>query len=204
MGIAIHRATRAIHNSVSTPDYDSTEWFTLSGAVEEDATALEDFAALNEVPHKYWKFQDAPTKRILEMSPDEKAAVDAPDAPNFETLRKAKIDAIDRRTAELINNGFSFQNSEGGMSRFSLSIAGQMNLTNMLMIRNSGLLMYPVPYTAKDDTTFASLANASAVSEFYGAAFNYLGTCRVGGTMLKIKVMECMTIAQLDLIMDNR
>ena len=200
MGIAIHRTTRAIHNSVSTPDYDPVEWFTLSGAVEEDVTALEDFAALHAVPHKYWKFQDDP-KRILEMSSDEKAVVDEAD---FEALRTAKIAGIDQRTAELIDKGFSFKNSEGGVSRFSLSIPGQMNLTNMLMIRNSGLLVYPVPYAAKDDTTFASLVNASAVSEFYGAAFNYLGGCRVTGTLLKVKIMECLTVAQLNLIVDTR
>ena len=200
MGIAIHRTTRAVHNSVSTPDYDPAEWFTLSGAVEADGPALEDFATLHAVPHQYWKFQDDP-KRILEMSSDEKAVVDEAD---FEALRTAKIAGIDQRTAELIDKGFSFKNSEGGVSRFSLSIPGQMNLTNMLMIRNSGLLVYPVPYAAKDDTTFASLVNASAVSEFYGAAFNYLGGCRVTGTLLKVKIMECLTVAQLNLIVDTR
>ena len=200
MGIAIHRTTRAIHNSVSTPDYDPVEWFTLSGAVEADGPALEDFAALHAVPHQYWKFQDDP-KRLLEMSDAEKAAVDEAD---FEALRTAKIAGIDQRTSDLIDNGFSFNNSEGGVSRFSLSIAGQMNLTNMLMIRDSGLLVYPVLYASKDDKTFASLANASDVVAFYGAAFAHLGGCRLSGTLLKVQIMECSTVAQLNLIVDTR
>ncbi|REJ89978.1 MAG: hypothetical protein DWQ35_17320 [Planctomycetota bacterium] len=78
MSTVLHRQTLEVRHSVNTPSYSSTEWL-----INPDLTGMA------EVPREYWKVEgDA----VVEMSPGEKAAIDA---ERLELARSAKKKAVE-------------------------------------------------------------------------------------------------------------
>jgi len=160
MGIVIHRSTRAIHDSANTPDYDPAEWFTLSGAMEDDAAALADFAALKKVPPRHWKLEDNP-KRIVEMSPAEKAVADTPTVPNF---RKSKIETIDQHAADYISAGFEYPVGSG--ERFGFDSTA---LAELLALHIAPAAKYPIVWFGLGGASIV-LGDVTEAALFVGAA----------------------------------
>jgi hypothetical protein len=130
------------------------------------------------------------------LSPAEKATLDTvvlgqalPDA------KTQKCNAIDRRTQELIDEGFVFSGRTYGFSA---------NLTAFDLLRADPGLAYPIDYDSLDNTSVLSLANANELHTFFLAAFNGLRASLDSGTALKTKVRAAATVADVEAIVDPR
>ena len=77
MATVLQRATLALRFSVNTPEFSQGEWI-----------INPDLSLVQGVPQKYWKIDgDA----VVEMDPDEKAAVDTAE---LDPLKAAKLEAL--------------------------------------------------------------------------------------------------------------
>lgn len=130
--------------SANTPDYDG----------ESNKVVNPDLSALSSVPQKHWKHSAG---SIVEMSATEKEAADGGSA--LDLNKKQKKAAIDQRTTELIDAGFTHASTT-----FSLSMSAQRNWNTLYNHR--GHLTYPKKISTKDDGEH-SLTDAAALDLFY-------------------------------------
>ena len=77
MANVIHRGTLQYRRSVNTPDFPPTEWI-----VNPDLSQVE------KVPRKYWRIDG---ERVVEMSENQKAAVDGAE---LEQLKADKLEEL--------------------------------------------------------------------------------------------------------------
>lgn len=113
--------------------------------------------------------------------------------------KEAKLKAIDTRTVELINQGFTYAGKV-----FSLSERAQNTWTGLYTVRNEPVLTYPVKINLLDDSGTHDLVNAADVQGFYLTA---VGTYRArldSGTGLKDQVRAATTLAGIEAVQDNR
>lgn len=116
--------------------------------------------------------------------------------------KRHRFSEIDRRTRELICDGFEYPQGSG--QRFSLSACGQARLMGLNQVRNDPNVIYPVHWNTKNDLALISLEDADQILAFYLAA---VGTYRAhvdSGTSLKSLVRAATTIAEIEAVEDNR
>jgi hypothetical protein len=104
---------------------------------------------------------------------------------------------IDNKTGELISLGFTYATKV-----FSLSANAQSNLLGVYTSKD--LLSYPFAWNVKDDSETYDIADATEMATFFMTALTYKKTQQDSGTALKTQVTACNTIAELELIEDNR
>jgi hypothetical protein len=117
----------------------------------------------------------------------------------LQATKDTKTKAIDKKTSELIGNGFVYDSTV-----FSLSLESQTKLAGSHQVKDEPEFTYPVKWNSKDDKNTKSLANSSEMRAFYLTA---LGTVRVhldSGTTLKDQVRAATTVAEVDAIVDDR
>jgi len=92
--------------------------------------------------------------------PDEPFVIDR-DTCTLDEYKKVKHSEVDRRTGQLIKQGFSYDGKT-----FSLSETAQLNLLGVHLNRKEALLIYPIVFNTIDDTDTYSLADESDVFNF--------------------------------------
>lgn len=184
MATVLNRSTKELLDSVHTPDYDTPEWL-----INPDLSAVEG------VPNKYWSIHG---DDVTEMTPEEKAAVDAAD---LEPYKQAKVDQIDARTAELILEGFEF---DGNF--FSMSEAAQRNWAGMGTVLALGMLSFPMQISTKDEGSYV-LQSQEHCLQFLGTYMMYQAHPNyplTQGRILKAQVTAATTKAEVDAVEDTR
>ena len=179
MATALHRTTKQYLASVNTPDYPIETWI-----------INPDLSAVAGVVVEYWKITG---DVVTEMSSAEKDAAELP------SVKNAKCAAIDTRTAELIDQGFSYSSKT-----FSLSLASQSMLEGSYPVKNHVSLTYPIVWNTIDDLDTISLADATDLENFYLTALGTFRARRDSGTTLKDQVRAASTIAAVDAVVDSR
>jgi hypothetical protein len=131
------------------------------------------------------------------------SGIDSTGAVTLASIKERWFFQIDRRTGELISNGYAF-----GGKQFSLSPSAQASLLGVMAVINSAVLLpmltFPVNWNTKDDLDFLAIPDAATFELFYitavGTYRNWLDT----GTALKDQVRAAATIAAVEAIVDPR
>jgi hypothetical protein len=116
--------------------------------------------------------------------------------PNYKSLR---YNEIDRKTGELILNGFIYASKT-----FSLSYNAQINILALDETRNDPALIYPIQYNTIDDLDTYSVVDATDLHNMYLAALSTKKGIIDSGTVLKTEIRNAQTEAEVDAIIDNR
>lgn len=197
MAIAISRTDKRLLLQANTPDLNTADWFIIT---RRDPEALRDFENLyNVVPTSYWKMVDGPPKRILEMDAGERETFDN---NRLHLLKSEKVRTIDRRTNEILDQGFEYP--PGSNVFYSMSAQAQINMTNLLMIKDSPILTYPIKYNSKNDRDAVSINTPNDIVMFYQMALSTLRGTLDSGTALKDLVRAATNKTELDLVVDPR
>ena len=117
--------------------------------------------------------------------------------PNYKRLR---FDEIDRKTGELISQGFEYPPLSGNI--FSFSVNAQSNLLGTYSAKD--LLQYPFSWSLKDDSAVYQIANIAEMSNFFMTALGTKKAWQDSGTVLKQEIENAQTEAEVDAIIDNR
>ena len=129
-----------------------------------------------------------------------RAAVLAHDEPAsaLAEAKKARFQAIDARTGELIAGGFTFEGKT-----FSLSLAAQTSLIGLSTAKNNPLT-WPQPWSTKDDSEVYVIADVATFESFYMAAFGTVKAHRTSGATLKGQVSAASDLAGVSAVVDTR
>lgn len=114
---------------------------------------------------------------------------------NLTENKKKRIKEVDRRTQEIISNGFTFDSNQ-----FSLSIEAQINWSGLVTLES--LLTWPMTITTKVDGSY--LLAQSDLLYFIGTGKTVITTTLDSGRTLKISINNATTQAELDAIVDSR
>ena len=182
MADVIHRVTREYKRSVHTPDFSTVDWI-----------INPDLSNVSNVPEKYWKISG---DDVVEMSLGEKEDVDNAD---LITYKATKFSDIDRRTDELISQGFVFNQMQ-----FSLSGPAQARMMGINQIRDDSAVIYPIRWNNIDDTDYYDIPNAETFRNFYLAGVGAYRSFVDSGTELKNSVRAATTPAEVDAVIDSR
>jgi len=121
-------------------------------------------------------------------------------AHNFLAAVKAKkFAAIDVRTVELIETGYTFNGK-----KFSLSLPAQIRTMGIHQVRDNPAVVYPIKWNTRDDDEAVDVPDSATVDGMY---LTGLGTYRAhvdGGTTLKDLVRAATTIAEVEAVVDPR
>lgn len=115
MGYALHRITKVLGESINSPSFPAADWV-VAMKNEANVTTIINLQAAN-VPTKYWAI-DQPGSVIREMTPAEKAVVDADEAAQLpakiDAEREAKlaeeidfVESVERAAALVVLDGFN-------------------------------------------------------------------------------------------------
>lgn len=176
MSRVLNRITKEYKIKAHTPDYPTEQWI-----------INPDLSNVVGVDIKYWVIEgDA----VREMTDAEK------DAAYLEEFRTAKMAEIDGKTNELISEGFTYDNKV-----FSMSAEAQINWTNLFMIRTT--LSYPFEVSTLDGGCY-DFQNSDALAIFYSTGLSFKKGIMDSGRELRKDCLEVTTIADLNLIVDER
>lgn len=118
----------------------------------------------------------------------------------YDPVPAAKIvryDQIDKRTEELIAEGFLFDGKV-----FSLSANAQRYWTGLMV--GASAIAYPVVVNTLDDGATYTIPNAGTVVGVYGAAMNTVKDRLGSGTDLKSEVRAASTVEAVNAVVDDR
>ena len=117
--------------------------------------------------------------------------------PNYKLLR---FDEIDRKTGELILQGFEFPPASGNI--FSFSPNAQSNLLGTYSARD--LLTYPFGWSLKNDSFVYQIQDVAEMSSFFLTALATKKAWQDSGTVLKQEVESATDEAEVNAVIDNR
>ena len=117
--------------------------------------------------------------------------------PNYKLLR---FDEIDRKTGELIFQGFEYPPASGNI--FSFSTNAQSNLLGTYSAKD--LLTYPFGWSLKNDSSVYQIADVTEMSNFFLTALGTKKAWQDSGTALKQAVEAATDEAGVDAVIDNR
>ena len=123
-------------------------------------------------------------------------------AESLPKMKKAKCKAVDKRTNELVDNGFEFPASSGAY--FSLSQPSQAKILGADSARDDPAFSYPVVWNNLDDSGTISIPDSATLHGFFLTA---LGTVRArldSGTTIKDQVRMAETVADVLAVVDDR
>ena len=89
MADVLHKSTLEFRQSVSAPDYDPAVWLIFDNGESGRVPTEDERRIISDVPRVYWKLSK---DTLAEMSPQEKAAVDAAEATRLADSDAAKTD----------------------------------------------------------------------------------------------------------------
>lgn len=121
---------------------------------------------------------------------------------NLDEIKTAKYAEIDKRTRELIQQGFEFPAASGNF--FSLSRAAQSNLHKLQLLKDDPATVYPRIWTRKNDSGIHSIPGATGANAFYTKAVGTIDGHRDSGRTLKDSVRAAVDAAAVAAIIDTR
>jgi len=184
MANVLNKTTLQYLRSVDTAKYLDGEWI-----------INPDLSQVKLLPKKYWKIDG---NNVVAMNQSEK---DSKDASILPQLKTAKENAIDKRSRELLDQGFLYK----GLY-YSLSESAQQNWTAMFLFTAVNIFTasdYPYMIIDKDNKNTYNLTHDESLfffSQGLARVRNILST----GRELKDNVIEASTVAELNAIADNR
>ena len=113
-------------------------------------------------------------------------------------LKARRYEEVDKRTQELISEGFVYDSVT-----FSLSSMAQTNWIGMKQAADLSLLTYPFAVSTKDDGEY-ELDDLADLDAFYQTALGVKITHLGSGRALKVSIKDAVDEAALDAIVDNR
>ena len=117
----------------------------------------------------------------------------------LEQYKEMRYKEIDTRTAEIITQGFTYQNKV-----FSLSQNAQINILAINETREDPALSYPIIYNTIDDLDSYSVTDATDLHNMYLTALGTKKGVVDSGTALKDSVRIAVNETEVELIIDNR
>lgn len=111
-------------------------------------------------------------------------------------IKKAKNDAIDAKTASLLSSGFTYNSKT-----FDLSDQARTNWIGLYTGRD--LLTYPFTITTADGGSY-DLADATDLTQFFGAGLSRVKQIYDGARTLKEQVTAATDAAAVNAITDDR
>ncbi len=121
----------------------------------------------------------------------------SPENLTLDEYKSMKYGDIDRKTGELISQGFTYLSNQ-----FSLSSTAQHNLNGLEISKD--LLTYPVEYNTIDDTGVYQVVDATDMHNMYLAALTAKKGHLDSGSALKSQVRVSTDKAGVDAVIDNR
>jgi len=121
--------------------------------------------------------------------------------PSISSLDQCKMSAcaaIDARTSELIDEGFTYDSVQ-----FSLSELAQINWIGLKISEQNAILTYPFDVSTKDDGEY-SLPDAQAIQDFFATGVGVKIGHIQSGRALKVSVKNAVDEAAVDAVIDNR
>lgn len=114
-------------------------------------------------------------------------------------LRKWRFAQIDTKTRELLQQGFTYSSQT-----FSLSLEAQIKVASSYAMRVDAGTTYPVEYNTLDDLDKLSLADATAVANFYKSLTSALRAVVDSGTSLKQQIRDATSESAINTVVDSR
>ena len=112
-------------------------------------------------------------------------------------LKAYRYELIDKKTGELITQGFPYASKI-----FSMSANAQSNLLGAYSAKE--LLTYPVSWNVKDDSETYQIADATEMATFFMTALATKKAQQDSGTVLKAQITVAVDIPAVNVIIDNR
>jgi hypothetical protein len=122
---------------------------------------------------------------------------DHPTDHSLDICKATRRNAVDLQSGVLIGGGLTY---DGKL--FSLSANAQMNWTNVY--QNRANWTYPLKVSIYATSGEYSLADQTAVENFYSAGISRIKTILDGGRQLKIDIDAAVDQTALDAVVDNR
>lgn len=182
MSSVLNRTTKEFLQSVHEPDYPTSIWI-----------HNPDLSSVVGVDPRYWVVVG---NVISEMTAAEK------DSNYLVTVQKEKMEIIDQRTRELIEQGFEYPAASGQI--LSLSAEMQRTLEGLHQAKDDPAVIYPIEWNFKDNSGKLALVSAADVGAFYLTALGTVRAHRDAGTALKDSIRTATTIVAVEAIVDNR
>lgn len=186
MSTALNRRTRELHENVDLADYP-----------EADFVHNPDLSAVLGKPVHLWVITGDVITLLTQEVMEARAAARIP--KQLAGAKGGRIEAIDKRTEELIKEGFDF-----GGKIFSLSLESQANIHGIYTARALPEVTYPIRWLTKDDLNYVDLEDADHVSDFFLAALGTIRARKDSGSALKEQVLAATTLAEVEAITDTR
>ena len=117
--------------------------------------------------------------------------------PNYKLLR---FNEIDRKTGELILQGFQYPALSGNI--FSFSVNAQSNLLGAYSAKD--FLTYPFGWSLKNDSFVYQIVDSAEMASFFLTALGTKKSWQDSGTVLKQEIEDAQTEAEVNAIIDNR
>lgn len=168
---------------------------------EDDGTGLArdgelrnpDVSAVESVPTKYWKVVSG---SVVEMTTEEKAAVDVAE---LTAAKVAKMAAIDAKTATLVSAGVSVATGK----TISTSLAATQNIQNLWIGFQQGIVTLPKSISTIDGGTYTIADNADLI-RIAALLRDFQLTILEAGQALRADVLAATTLAGVAAVEDSR
>lgn len=121
------------------------------------------------------------------------------EALSLPSIKEEKFAAIDKRTSQMIGEGFTFAGKV-----FSLSLNAQSTHGGLYMIREEPGLVFPVIVNTIDNLDTYGLSSASEIRDFYLSGVACYHKHLDSGTTLKNVVRSASTILEVAAVTDTR
>ena len=121
------------------------------------------------------------------------------DTLSLADLKIARYEMIDKRTGELVSQGFTYASKV-----FSLSQNAQINISALDHTRDDVALTYPITYNTIDDLDSYIVIDAVDLHNMYLTALATKKAHIDSGSSLKQQVRDAIDIAAVNAIIDNR
>ena len=125
------------------------------------------------------------------------ALVAAHDPQVLENLKIQRRKEIDKRTAEIVSDGFEF----AGIT-FSASVESQARI--MACVIAGASAPFPIRWMSKDDTEYYDVEDVATMAAFYAMGLGTLKAKIDLGTSLKIQINAANSIEEVNSIVDLR
>jgi len=116
---------------------------------------------------------------------------------DLQILKNIRYEEIDDKTDEILAYGFIYE-----LIRFKMRLEDQANYTGLLVMRDC--ITYPYVMGTAEVGEYYNITSALEMLSFCGTACHYKQLVTNSGWVLKNQVKACETIAEVDLIIDDR
>jgi len=113
--------------------------------------------------------------------------------------KSQKFELINEKTEYLISLGYTYN----GL-KFSLSEKAQTNILALYSTKDDNVLTFPISWNTIDDLQFFNITDSQTIANIYYTALATKKNCLESGTFLKNQIRLAQTVAEVDLINDNR